>query len=63
MDISEVELGLKKEKKEKDPADNPRLKREDIIFHALEARKAAGAINATIPRDPEAPKEIVFKLK
>ena len=42
--------------------DHAKLKKEDIIFHALESRKAAGAITNTIPVD-KSKKEIVFVLK
>lgn len=32
-------------------------------MHSLDARKATGAVNNTVPADKSAPKEIVFKLK
>lgn len=32
-------------------------------MHSLDARKATGAVNNTIPADKNTPKEVVFKLK
>lgn len=44
-------------------ADLQRLEKEDGIQQSLDARKATGAINNTIPLPKDAPAEIVFNLK
>ena len=38
------------------------LKKQDVIYHSLEARKATGALTNTIPVDKSI-KEDVFKLR
>jgi len=38
------------------------LKKQDVIFHSLESRKATGALTNTIPIDKSIV-EVVFKLK
>jgi len=39
------------------------LEKEDGIQQSLDARKATGAVNNTIPLAKDAPKEIIFTLK
>jgi hypothetical protein len=43
--------------------DHAALKRDDVILHSLDARKATGALTNTIPVDKNVAKEVVFKLK
>lgn len=39
------------------------MKKDDLIMHSLDSRKATGDVKNTIPVDKSAPKEVVFKLK
>lgn len=39
------------------------LKKEDVIMHSLDARKATGDLKNTIPVEKSAPREIVFTLR
>jgi len=39
------------------------LKKDDVIMHSLDARKATGDLKNTIPVDKSASKEIIFTLK
>jgi len=44
-------------------ADLARMAKEDDINNSLDARKATGAVNNTIPLGKDAPPEVCFKLK
>ena len=44
-------------------ADRKRMEKEDNIQQSLDARKATGAVNNTIPLSKDAPAEECFKLK
>jgi len=44
-------------------ADLAKLAKEDNIQQSLDARKATGAINNTIPLEKDAPAEVCFTLK
>lgn len=39
------------------------MAKEDDINNSLDARKATGAVNNTIPLSKDAPPEVCFKLK
>jgi len=39
------------------------MAKEDDIQNSLDARKATGAVNNTIPLAKDAPAEVLFKLK
>ena len=42
--------------------DHAKLKKEDLIFHSLDARKAAGSLTSTVPAD-KSKKDVVFTLR
>jgi hypothetical protein len=62
-EVAEDPDELKRKEAEGPVVDHAALKRDDVIMHSLDSRKATGAINNTIPVDKNAPKEIVFTLR
>lgn len=54
-DVVEDPDEVKRKKAEGPVVDHVALKKDDAIFHSLEARKATGAVNNTIPLDKNAP--------
>ena len=62
-DVAEDPDDAKRKEAEGPQVDYAALKKDDVIYHSLETRKASGAINNTVPADKNAPEEVVFKLR